>query len=115
MVVRPAAIVIINNDITSNIQDMLVRQLHISEVLDGYVFDARIAADSNYIHKIKQLDIRVLVKRSLEELDNRQNADVVGFVSHGLFSVLKNNFGPPGKTLRVVNLYWGNIGVFGPP
>jgi len=113
MVVRPAAIIIVNDDITTNVQAALVRQLHITEVLDGYDFDARISADSTYINKVKQLDQRLLVKKSLDDLTNRSYADIVAFCSHGLCSTLTNKYGPPLYNFPIIRLYWGQIGIYG--
>jgi hypothetical protein len=112
MVARPAAVVFVNNDLTDNVQSMLVKQLHINEVVDGDTFDSRIVADPDYVSHMKQLDYRVLVKRSMEELDNRAEPDVVIFFKNGLVSILENNFGPPGGTFPVVRLTWGKLGVF---
>lgn len=112
MAIRPAAIVFVNNDLAGNLEETLVRQLHIDEVLDGYVFDDRIAANSNYVADVKAANQRIMVVRSFEELANRNQADVVIFVSHGLASVLNNNFGPPGITHPVMRLTWGKICVF---
>jgi len=112
MVLRPAGIIFVNDDLTTSVQNALVKQLHISEVIDGYTFDARIAASSDYIDNIKLLDMRIMVVRSFEELDNRSLADVVIFVTNGLASVLQNNFGPPGITFAVLRLTWGQLNVF---
>lgn len=112
MVAKPAAVIFVNNDLTSSVRNMLVKQLHIDEVVDGYVFDARISANSEYVSNIKQLDIRIMVERPFTELENRTEADVAIFVSHGLAAVLKNNFGPPQQTHSVVDLYWGKLGIF---
>ena len=112
MVLRPAGVIIVNNDLTDNIQAKLVTQLHITEVIDGSTFDARIAADEDYVSNIKLLDTRVLVKRSLAETTNRASADVVIFVSHGLAAVLENKFGPPNVTYPIVNITWGKLCIF---
>jgi hypothetical protein len=112
MVLRPAGIVFVNNDLTPSVQAALVRQLHISEVIDGYIFDDRITANPGYVDIVKQLNMRILVVRSFEELENRTLADVVIFVTHGLASVLENKFGPPGVTSAVCRLTWGKLCVF---
>jgi len=113
MVVRPAAVIFINADLTDNVRNMLVKQLHINDVVDGYVFDQRIASDTNYVNNIKQLDLRVMVVRSsMQELQNREYADVVCFFKNGLISILENKFGPPGQTYRVVNLDWGDLCIY---
>ncbi len=112
MVVLPAAIILVNNDISANVQAMLVRQLFIDEVLDGYVFDDRVTADSDYPNLVKRQQRRLLVVRSFEELNNRTNMDVVIFFKNGLVSVLQNNFGPPVATFLVINLAWGKLGVY---
>jgi len=112
MVARPAAVVFVNDDLTDNVQSLLVTQLHITEVIDGYVFDDRLAADPNYVDVVKQLNLRIMVVRPFTELESRTDADVAIFVSHGLAAILQNNFGPPGQTHPVVNLTWGKLSVF---
>ena len=112
MAIRPAAIIFVNNDLTASVKAMLIKQLHITEAIDGYVFDARVAADSNYPATIKANDQRLMVIRSFLELDNRALANVVIFVSHGLAAILENNFGPKGLTHTVVNLTWGKLCIF---
>ncbi|MAE84330.1 MAG: hypothetical protein CMB80_16430 [Flammeovirgaceae bacterium] len=112
MAIRPAAIIFVNNDLTNSVRDMLITQLHINEVVDGYVFDDRVTADSAYPSTIKANDQRLMVVRSFLELDNRALADVVIFVAHGLAAVLENNFGPKGQTHPVVNLTWGKLSIF---
>jgi len=104
MAIRPAAIIFVNNDLTDNVRDMLVRQLHIDEVIDGYVFDDRVTADPNYPQSIKANDLRLMVVRSFRELENRTLADVVIFVAHGLAAIEENKFGPRAQTYPVVDL-----------
>ncbi len=112
MVIRPAAIIFVNNDLTNSVRDMLVRQLHIDEVIDGYVFDNRVANDSNYPNTIKANDLRLMVVRSFLEPENRALADVVIFVNRGLAAILENNFGPKAQTHTVVNITWGKLCIF---
>ena len=112
MAIRPAAIIFVNNDLTDNVKTMLVRQLHINEVIDGYVFDDRITADADYPNYIKINNLRLMVVRSYLETDNRELADVAIFVAHGLAAIEKNNFGPRGQTYPVVNLTWGKLNIF---
>jgi hypothetical protein len=112
MAIRPGAIVFVNNDLTPSVLATLVRQLHINEVLDGYVFDERVAANSNYADEVRANNSRLMVIRSFEELENRTLADVAVFVSHGLANVLKNNFGPPSITTAVCRITWGKLCVF---
>lgn len=112
MAIRPSGIIFVNNDLTTSVQNMLVKQLHINDVFSGDEFDAIISLDPTYPDKINQLDRRVLVIRPFTEDTNRSLADVVGFVSHGLISIEKNNFGPPGITSTVVDLTWGKLCIF---
>lgn len=112
MSIRPAAIIFVNNDLTDNVKSMLVRQLHIDEVIDGNTFDARVAADPDYTRTIKANDDRLMVVRSFLEHTNRNLADVVIFVSHGLAAILENGFGPKGQTSSVVDLTWGKLCIF---
>ena len=112
MTIRPAAIIFVNNDLTDSVRAMLITQLYISEVIDGYVFDTRVAADAAYPATIKAECKRLMVVRSFLELENRALADIVVFVSHGLAAILKNGFGPKGQTHSVVNLTWGKLCIF---
>jgi len=112
MLIPSGAVIFVNNDLTDNVRNYLVRQLRISDVVDGYVFDDRIAADADYKNKLAQLGLRIMVVRSYEELENRDLADVAIFVSHGLAAILKNNYGPHGQTYEVLDLTWGQLCIF---
>jgi hypothetical protein len=115
MVAVPAAIIFVNMDLVDQVRQHIVTQLHISEAIDGYTFDQRLIDDPQYICRIKGLNQRILVERPYTELQNRSEADVVIFVKNGLASILQNNFGPPRQTFPVVNLYWGQLGIFKTP
>lgn len=115
MVAVPPAIIFVNNDLSESVRSTLIRQLQINEVLDGYVFDERVAADPAYPDTIRQLRLRVMVVRTF--VDRATVAtwtipEVVIFVKNGLAAIERNNFGPPGLTLPVINLYWGALCVF---
>lgn len=98
----PAAIFFINADINDGIRTTLQSQLYIDDTMDGYEFDDRVAADPNYPDIIHSSGIRILVIRpNFRDYTNRNLADVVMFVSHGLAAIEKNNFGPPGLTLDI--------------
>lgn len=114
MVAVPSAIILVNNDLVDQVRSHLVTQLHITEVIDGYVFDDRIAANSSYPDTIRADGYRLMVVRSFAELESRELADVAIFIKNGLASVLKNNFGPPGATFEVLNLHWGQLCIFQP-
>lgn len=103
--VAPAAIIMVNNDLSASVLSAIQRQFFITETIDGAEFDARIAADSNYPTEVKGNNLRVLVVRSFVEVDNRDKADIVLFMKAGLASVLKNNFGPPGQVYCVEKMY----------
>ena len=112
MGITPAAIVFVNNDLTDSVQNMLVRQLHIDEAMDGYVFDNRVLSNPDYPNQIKRSNLRIMVVRSLFEIDNRQLADLVLFIKAGLASCLVNRFGPPGDTFKIIDITWGKFGLF---
>lgn len=101
----PAAIVFINDDLSSFVQSTLVKQLYAAEAITGEEFDARVAADPTYATAVRQAGLRVLVIRDLSDTTNRELADVVIFVKAGLASVLETKFGPPGLTLPISTLY----------
>lgn len=112
MTARPAAIIMINSDLTENVKSFIMRQLHINEAIDGYTFDTRISNNSNYPNVVKQLDNRLLVIRSHADQQNREYYDIVLFFKNGLTCVEENKFGPPGITFPVVNLTLGKLGLF---
>ncbi len=115
MVAIPPAIIFINLDLSDSVREKLIRQLYINEVLDGYVFDDRVAADPSYPDKIRQLNQRVMVVRTFEgrgDVSTWTIPEVVIFVKYGLASVEKNLFGPPGITVPILNIQWGQICVF---
>jgi hypothetical protein len=110
----PGAILFVNNDLSESAHEMLVRQLFITEVMDGYVFDDRVAADPTYPNRMRKLGLRLMVVRTFAnraDIPTWTIPDIVLFVKQGLASVECNKFGPPGLTLPVVKLYWGALGV----
>ncbi len=97
-----------NNDINPALQQKLVEQLEIVDVMTGTEFDDRVAADPNYPLNIELNQIRILVLRdSLQDVTNRDYADVVMFVKSGLASILYNKYGPPAATYNIdrMNIY----------
>lgn len=110
-IVIPPAIILINNDLTDNVLNYFVRALYIDEVLDGYVFDGYVLDgynnNINYVNLVKSENKRVLVKRSFEEVENRDLFDVVIFFKNGSFDIENNKFGPPVYNLPAKSIYWG--------
>jgi hypothetical protein len=115
MVAVPSAVIFVNNDLVPQVRSFITTQLHITEWITGTQFDNRIAADPDYIDKIKQMGWRLMVERNYQELDNRTLPDVVIFVKNGMASIEYNNFGPPKPQFPVLNLHWGQFGIFSPP
>ena len=113
MTIYPSAVIVVNNDLTQNVQDMLIRQLMIDEVVDGYSYDVLAGADGYYNIDVRKSGKRILIIRSLDEEFNRDEVDIVAFISHGLIAIEKNKFGPHGFTWPIVNLTWGKLGVYG--
>ena len=112
MVAVPAAVIFVNKDLVDQVRQHIVTQLHISIAMTGTEFDQLVAADPLYVTKIKQLNMRVLVERPFTEFNNREQADVVIFVKNGLAAVESKKFGPPASTFAVINLNWGELGIF---
>ena len=108
----PSAIVFVNNDLTVSVQDALEKQLYINTTFTGAQFDEVITADPNYPDKVKQLNQRIMVVRSFEELTNRTLADVVIFVCQAMAAIEYNKFGPPNTTYPINNLTWGKLCVY---
>lgn len=124
----PTAIIFINADaVGSRIQDgyntidgythtvvdgytkvALMMQLYINEFMTDKEFDARVVADPNYPTIVHLQGKRILVARAdFRDYTNRDLADLVLFYSHGLATVEKTKYGPPGLTLPVdrINIY----------
>lgn len=108
----PTAIIFVNNDLTPSVSNMLVKQLYIDEVIDGYVFDQRIESDGYYLGTIAQSQKRLMVVRSFTELENRSVADVVIFVKNGMAAVETKKVGPPGLTFKILNLTWSKLKIY---
>jgi hypothetical protein len=106
----PSGIIIVNNDLTDNIKYNLEKQLFITDIMDGYSFDVAVQ-DGYFKETVLANKRRVLVIRSLIETNNREIADLVLFVSGGMVTVEKNNFGPPGKIFRIAEVYWQKLGI----
>lgn len=98
------AIIFVNNDLSPAVQATLSTQLMLTEVIDGYEFDQRIATNPNYPTEVHLNNLRVLVVRSFYETTNRSLADVVIFIKDGLAYVESSKFGPPGQCFPVARL-----------
>jgi len=91
-----------HGDLDSSGKATLENQLYIHESMTGEEFDARVIVDPNYPAIVHLMGYRILVIRSdFRDYTNREFADVVLFVKHGMASVEKNNFGPPGLTVSL--------------
>lgn len=111
----PSAILFVNNDLTPSTQNMLVRQLYITEVLTGDQFDQHVMNDSTYISNIYLSNKRILVIRTFEDQTNRDLADLAIFIKNGLATVEDKKVGPHTITYPIVNLTWGKLGIFVKP
>lgn len=112
MVAVPSGVIFINNDLVNNTKNYIAKQFHIDEVMDGYVFDDKITADPDYVSKVKQLNLRIMVVRSFIDEVNRDQADLVVFYKEGMLTALKNNFGPPTISVRADHAHWGQFCIF---
>lgn len=108
----PAGIIFVNNNIVEQIRDTLIKQLFITSFMDGYVYDAIIQNDPLYPTFVHNSNQRIMVIRSFRELESRETADVVIHIKQGMAAIEKNNFGPPGLTSRVAELYWGKLRIY---
>lgn len=97
----PTAVIFINADLVAEVQGVFARQMFLTEIIDGPTFDARLAANPNYVSFVHINQQRILVIRSLFDQTNRQSADIVLFAKAGLVSVLINKVGPVGITLPI--------------
>jgi hypothetical protein len=90
----PPASLMINNDLSDNVQQMLVRQLHIDIVLNGQTFNANMAANSDYAAQIKANNQRLMVIESLICPHYVCDVDIVLFAKTGLVTILRNKHWP---------------------
>lgn len=111
-VALPGAVVMVNNDLSSSVQNRLQIQLHIDETITGQELDLRLAADPDYIKNIRIMRQRVLVMRDFRETANRTEMDIVIFVRESMVYVEQNCFGPTGKTFALRDIYWGQLGIY---
>lgn len=116
-----SGIVFVNNNISGSMQETLINQLFIDIVLTGDEFDAKVRdgysdgyTDGYYLNNIKMNSQRVMVIRTFAQNDmvnnipNRELADVILFVKNGLANVVTKDGHKP--TFSVINLYWGVLG-----
>lgn len=93
------------NDITIK---LLQSQLYIDDTITFREFNTRVETTPTYPQIVHLQGYRILViSPDLRDTTNRVHADMVLFYSHGLISVEKNNYGPPGLTLPLdrINIY----------
>ena len=96
----PSAIIFINSDLNDITIESLTTQFQISEKMDFSEYNARVEADPNYPHIVHNMKSRILViLPTLQDLTNRDTADLVLFYTKGQVVVEKNKFGPPGLSL----------------
>lgn len=105
IITSPPAIIFINNDLSSQVLSVFVRQLFITEVLDAATFDGYVAMDGYFVSDALQDGYRILVLRNLFDQTNRNLADIVLFAKSGLVSVEQNKIGPPNITLPINQVY----------
>ena len=102
----PGAIIFVNDDMDGYVQAKLESQLFISDTITGAEFDSRVAIDPNYPTIVRNMNMRILVIRDdFRDYANRNSADIAMFFSHGMVSVLQNNYGPPGLSISIEQLY----------
>jgi hypothetical protein len=104
----PPAIIFINAEINDITQATLVGQLYIDEVMTGAEFDERVLNTPLYSTIVHLQGLRILVIRAdYGDHTNRTLADVALFISGGMATVEKNNYGPPGLSLPIdrIDLY----------
>lgn len=109
----PTAIIVANNDLTDSVKNMLVKQLSIDEVYDGYSFDSLTDGYANFLEETRKSNKRILVIRSYQDNFNKDLIDISIFVKLGLAHVLTNKIGPHGITYRIVNLTWDKLNIYG--
>lgn len=106
----PSAIIFVNADMNNVVRTTLMTQLEINELMTFTEFNARVSIDPNYPFNVHANKLRILVVvPDFHDTTNRTLADIALFVSHGLASVEKNNFGPPGLTLPTQRLNIWNL------
>lgn len=110
--INPPAIIFSNNDLTPQGDDLLKRQLFLTDIQDGYQFVAEITANPSYADLIHMQNRRLLVKWDTPNLNLAHYADVIVFFSHGLCAIEKNIWGPHGYTVGLQFLYWNELCVF---
>lgn len=113
MIYPAGAVVFVNDDLVVGTEEVLMKQLYLDRVVDGYVYDDEVAANSDYPEMVRLAGEKLLVRRSLDDMTNRETADLVLFVKHGLAAVLKCNFGPHEKTVQVSSIGWKILGFHG--
>lgn len=112
MSIYPAAVLVVNDDLTESVKTMLVRQLLIDEVISGEAYDLLASADGYYNQDMRKQNKRILIIRPLDEVFNRDEVDIVAFISHGMISIEENKFGPKGFTWPIVNLTWKKLQIY---
>ncbi len=104
----PSAIIFVNSDLNTQMQSTIEKQLYVHYTMTGTEFDTLISNDPSYVEQVNLNDLRILIiQDSFMNTTNRNLADVVIFVSHGLANVEKNKFGPPIPQLKIndLNIY----------
>lgn len=101
----PAAIIFVNSDMNEQLQSTLERQLYIHNTMSFDDFNSLISNDPSYVDQVNLNDLRILViLDDFSDYTNRDLADVVIFVAHGIANVERNKFGPPIPQITIENM-----------
>lgn len=100
----PPAIIFVNSDSSTNVQQYMSNQLYVSEIITGAEFDKRVELDPNYPLDIHLKNIRIIVVRPFNDYNNRNLCDVAIFINRGLAVIEFNKYGPPNRTYRIETL-----------
>lgn len=105
----PPMFILVNNDLTDNVKNYIVRQLKIDDVFnDGYI-DGYL--DGYFIeNNVVIPDKRIMVLKDLRDMTNRDFYDAVFFVKAGMITILKSKRGPGQKIFPVLNVTWQKFG-----
>lgn len=107
----PPMFILVNDDLTDNVKNYIVRQLKIDQVFeDGYI-DGYLVADGYFIeNNVVIPDKRIMVLKDLQDMTNRDFYDAVFFVKAGMISLLKDKRKQPGTTFPILNISWSKFG-----
>ena len=105
----PALLIAINTDLSSEVLSITQQQFFIDDTINNEELTARFNADPNYLSEIHGNNLRVLVVKPANDLNNLDKFDLILYFKNGLISVEGCKYGGVGISYPLRSSYLSQI------